>query len=97
MTTPTDGSAPRPATTADYPLPLHQYDAKARVLDTVEYRSDGSVVLYQGNPGLFARLMGRPLVIKPATRSFVEVWGWTIAGAVISAGFVGMLWRQSRE
>ena len=92
----------RPATVADYPLPLHGYDGYshrggARVKDTVVYRSDGSVVAYDGNPGLLERLMTRPRVIQTATRSILEVW-WPVIGSVsISLGFIGILWGQARR
>jgi hypothetical protein len=93
---PADGGAERPATAADYPPPLHEYDARTRVLDTIVYSSDGSVAAYAGNPGLFERLISRPCIIKPPTRSFLEVWWPTIGSASASLLVIGVLWCQAR-
>lgn len=96
-----NGGSERYATAADFPLPLHGYDGYthrggARVKDTVVYRSDGSVVAYAGNPGFLERQMTRPHVIRPPTRSFLEVW-WAVIGSVsISLVIIGILWRMSR-
>ncbi len=96
-----NGGGERPATAADYPLPLHGYDGYthrggARVKDTVEYRSDGSVVAYEGNPGLMERLASRPRVIRPPTRSFLAVW-WPVIGSLsISLVVIGISWCQAQ-
>lgn len=96
MIKPADGGSERPATAADYPPPLYQDDARTRVKDTIVYRSDGSVVAYAGNPGLWDRLISRPRVIKPPTRSLLDVWWPVIASVSISFAAIGVLWRQDR-
>ena len=97
MKRPADGGAERPVTAADYPPPLHEYDARTRVNDTIVYNSDGSVVDYAGNPGWLERLISRPRVIKPPTRSLLEVWWPVIGGVSISLVAIGILWRQGRS
>ena len=90
------GNVRRLATVSDYPLPLHQFDTRTRVKETVEYRSDGSVVAYAGNPGFLQRLVTRPRVLQPSTRSFLEVWWPAIGSMFVSLFLLFGAWRQTR-
>jgi hypothetical protein len=92
-----DGRIDRPATLADYPLPLHDGDGQARVFDTVIYKPDGSIVRYKGNPGLIRRILIQPHVLQPPTRTFLEVWWPTIGSMSISLVIIVILWRQARS
>ena len=102
---PANGEGERLATASDYPLPLHLDDGPtnptqgggARVKDTIVYKSDGSVVAYDGNPGLIERLVSRPRVIQPPTRSFLEVWWPVIASVSITILVLGILWCRARR
>jgi hypothetical protein len=91
-----DGRIDRPATLADYPLPLHEGDGQSRVLDTVIYQPDGSIVRYNGNPGLVRRILTQPRVLQPPTRSFFEVRWPEIGSVSISVVAIVILWRQAR-
>ncbi len=84
----------RPVAMADYAAPRHQFDARLRIKDTVIYNSDGSVVAYPGKAGFLERLISRPLVLHPATRSFLGVWWPVLASASISGVF--LLWLRLR-
>ena len=92
-----DGRVDRPATQDDYPLPLHQGDRKSRVLDTVMYRPDGSIIRYNGNPGMIEQIFTRPRVLQPSARPFLAVW-WPFVGSVfISLAVFVILLRQARS
>jgi hypothetical protein len=91
-----DGRASKPAIVEDFPLPLHRGDGTSRVLDTVIYRPDGSIVVYKGNPGFWGRVLVGPRVLQPATRSFLEVWWPAIGSMFISLVVIAILWRQAR-
>ena len=88
--------AERLATADDYPLPRHRFDSRTRVKDSIVYKPDGSVVAYDGNPGFVERLISRPRVIFPPTRSFLKVWWAVIVGFLFSLIVVCTLWRQTR-
>ena len=92
-----DGSVRRPATVDNYPLPLHGGYGADRVLDTVVYKRDGSIVAYDGNPGLLGRILGPTRVIQPPARSSLEMWWPAIASALITLIVLDLVWRQSRR
>ncbi|MHB1561542.1 MAG: LbetaH domain-containing protein [Isosphaeraceae bacterium] len=84
----------RPVSMADYAAPRHQFDTRLRIKDTVIYNSDGSVVAYPGKAGFLERLISRPLVLHPATRSLLEVWWPVLTSASVSVIF--LLWLRLR-
>ncbi len=51
------------------------------VLGTILFKSDGSVVGYEGKPG---QKSGRAHVIRPPIRSLFEMWSLTCAGGLIT-------------
>jgi hypothetical protein len=87
----------RPATLDDYPLPLYQGDGQTRVLATIVHKSDGSVVIYEGNPGLMRQILSRPRVIQPPTRTALEMWWPVIASASTTFLVLDILRRQLRQ
>jgi hypothetical protein len=87
----------RPATLDDYPLPLYQGDGQTRVLATIVHKSDGSVGVYEGNPGLMRLILSRPRVIQPPTRTALEIWWPVIASASTTLLVLDILWRQLRQ
>jgi hypothetical protein len=87
----------RPATLDDYPLPLYQGDGQSRVLATIVHKSDGSVGVYEGNPGLMRLILSRPRVIQPPTRTALEIWWPVIATASTTLLVLDILWRQLRQ
>ncbi|MFI5456064.1 MAG: hypothetical protein ACHRXM_11500 [Isosphaerales bacterium] len=92
-----DGSHERPATLEDFPLPLHHGDGRNRILDTIVYKSDGSIVDYEGNPGMMEPMLTWPRVIQPPTRSLLEMWWPAVASASITLMVLDVLWRQARR
>jgi len=92
-----DGSLERPATLDDFPLPLHQDDGHSRISDTIVYKSDGSIVDYEGNPGIMERMLTWPRVIQSPTRSLLEMWWRVVASASITLLVLDILWRQARR
>jgi hypothetical protein len=87
----------RPATLDDYPLPLYQGDGQSRVLATIVHKSDGSVVIYEGNPGLMRLILSRPRVIQPPKRTALEIWWPVIASASTTLLVLDILLRQLRQ
>jgi hypothetical protein len=94
---PAGGGAERPVTVDDYPLPRHQFDARNRVLDTIVYNNDGSVVAYEGKAGLLERLRSSPRVVLPPTRSFLGVWRPVVAAVSLTVCFLTVFWLQARR
>ena len=94
---PAGGGAERPVTVDDYPLPRHQFDARNRVLDTIVYNNDGSVVAYEGKAGLLERLRSSPRVVLPPTRSFLGVWRPVVAAVSLTVCFLSVFWLQARR
>ena len=68
----------------------YEYD-RSRVLGTIVYRPDGSIVGYEGRPG---EMQAPPHVIRPPLRSFLEMWWPVVASASITTLVLGILWRQ---
>jgi hypothetical protein len=71
-------------------------DGQTRVLDTIVYRSDGSIVAYKGSPGLVGRMLSWPSVIQSPTRSLAEMWWPVVASISITLLFLGRLRSQAR-
>jgi len=91
------GKAERPATLSDFPLAVRQGDAESRVAETVVYKRDGSIVVYDGSPGLLARILLRSRVLQPQARSFTETWWPLLSSASITALTVVHFQRQPRH
>jgi hypothetical protein len=94
---PAKGGGERPATADDFPLPQHQLDSRNRVLDTIVYQRDGSVVAYDGNAGLADLLFSRPRVIQPPTRSFFEAWWPVVTAGSLTVFFLALFSIQARR
>jgi hypothetical protein len=92
-----DGSHERPATLNDFPLPLHRGGRHSRILDTIAYKSDGSLVVYEGNPGIIERILTWPRVIEPPVRSLPEMWWPVVGSASITLLALDVLVRQARR
>jgi hypothetical protein len=91
-----DGSRQRPATAVDFPLPLHRGAGQRIVLETIVYRSDGSVVAYDGNPGILRRIVTSPRVIERSPRSTLDIWWPVVASASISFAVLDIVYRGVR-
>ena len=55
---------------------------------TIEYRPDGRIVAYAGSPEQKA---SRPFLIRPPTRTFVEVWWPVLSSGAITLLVMGLL------
>jgi hypothetical protein len=69
-------------------------DDRIRVLGTIDYKPDGSIVGYEGKPG---EMRAPPHVIRPPLQSFLEMWWPIMASASITMLVLGILWRQFRR
>jgi hypothetical protein len=92
-----DGTRECAASPNDTPLPLDPSDGRSRVLETIFYRSDGSIVAYDGSPGLIAQVFSWPRVIHPPTRSPMEMWWPVAASALITILVLELVRRQERQ
>jgi hypothetical protein len=77
---------------AQVPSPSY-YDDTGRILGTVRYKPDGSIIGYEGTPG---QIQGRSHVIRPPIRPFLQMWWPVIGSASITLLILGLLWREVR-
>lgn len=70
------------------------YGVGGRILGTIVYRPDGSVVGYEGEP---LRMQSRPHLIRPPMRSFIEMWWPVLVSASITAFVTIVSWRRIRR
>ncbi len=78
-------------------LPLQHGDGPSRVLETIVYKDDGSIVAFEGSPGFLGRILSRPRVIQPSVRFLLEMWWPLMASTTITILVLGILRRDIRQ
>ena len=69
-------------------------DYRGCILGTIVYKPNGSIVGYEGKPG---QMLHPTHLIRPPTRSFLEMWWPVIASASITILVLGIMWRHVRR
>jgi hypothetical protein len=72
-------------------------DVEAHILETIVCKPDGSIVYYEGNPGLLRRLFAWPRILREPDRSMLEMWWPALVAAVITLLVLRSLWSRTRR
>ena len=92
-----DYKTARPAKLSDFPLAAREGNSKDCVAETIVCQPDGSIVAYDGSPGLLGRILTQPRVLQPSARSFLETSWPVVCSTSITLLVFGILWRQARR